>query len=428
MEVGKWDLPGIQWRTVTFTSARPDGWLLRSSRIARFWFEPPRIGIVSANKELSVGLMEVFDVIIVGTGGVGSATLYQLAKRGVRVLGLDQFPQAHHHGSSHGQTRIIRQAYFEHADYVPLLFRTYELWDDLERDSGTKLFHRVGLLEVGPSDGILIPGVMRSVRQHNLPVESLTPAEACERSPFLIPDDQQAVFEPTAGYLLVEQCVETHLKLAELAGATWRQQGVVGWSAKQNNVTVETATESYSAEQLVICGGAWSTELLTTLGIPMRVVAKQQYWFTPDSSAGDATNWPTYLFESPHGYYYGFPAITSRGAKIARHSGGTKWRKPRSLEDVRDYEDESMVRQFLAETLPSAKDLAFTQQACMYTFSPDEHFIVDHHAEYENVCFAAGLSGHGFKFTPVLGEILSDLALGNQSDLPIEFLKMRRFK
>ena len=372
--------------------------------------------------------MESFDVIVVGTGGVGSAALWQLANRGVRALGLDQFPVGHAHGSSHGQTRIIRQAYFEHVDYVPLLRRSYALWNDVETRCGEKLFHPIGLLEVGPADGVVIPGVMRSVRQHRLPIETLSAEEARRRFPeFVFPDQLSAVFETTAGYLLVERCVETHAKLAQEAGAAWRQQRVVSWTATSNGVTVETEKDRYAAARLVLCGGAWTKALLADVGVPLHVVVKHQYWFGQKSAHHATPDSPTFFFEVPEGYFYGFPRVTDRGVKIARHSGGTIWQRPQSLAEARDEEDETAVGRFVKSYLKTVADAPLSHEACMYTMTPDEHFIVDHHPECDHVVFAGGLSGHGFKFTPVLGEALADLSLQKRTNLPIDFLRLSRF-
>lgn len=370
-------------------------------------------------------MTETYDVIVVGTGGVGSAALFHLAQRGVRVLGLDRYPQAHANGSSHGQTRIIRQAYFEHPNYVPLLRRAYELWAELEAASQQPLFHQVGLVEAGPPEGVLIPGIMKSVNQHQLPIERMTATEANRRFPFRFPEHHDVVIEPTAGYLRVEDCVAANLRLAVETGAEWRQEAVLDWSTDGRHVRVQTDSGRYTANQLVVCGGAWSRELLSEFNLPVRILAKHQYWF--QSELPDAADWPTYFFEMPFGYFYGFPQVTSRGPKVARHSGGQEWTAPQSLENVVDDDDETMVRRFLKEVLPGACDASFSRQACMYTVSTDEHFIVDRHPQHSNLCFVAGLSGHGFKFAPVLGEAVCELAMDGQTSLPMEFLGLGRF-
>ena len=370
--------------------------------------------------------MEQYDVIVLGTGGVGSAALYQLASRGLRVLGLDQYPPAHHYGSSHGQTRIIRQAYFEHSDYVPLLRRTYTLWHDIESQSSQQLFHQVGLLEVGPGDGVVVPGVLQAADRHGLPVESLTPAQAVTRFPhFRIPPDLHVVYEPTAGYLLVEKCVAAHLSLARQAGAEWRQERVVDWNIKADGVVVRTDQARFSSQKLVITAGAWANQLLGDLGIPLRIVAKHQYWFNQTTSSSDSQP-PTFFFELPSGYFYGFPSISEKGVKVARHSGGTEWTEPRSLE-IQDDDDRHLVTQFIDSFTTTIETQLLDQQACMYTLSPDEHFIIDFHPSSQDVVFVAGLSGHGFKFAPVLAEAVSELVLSGDCSLPIGFLKLDRF-
>lgn len=380
--------------------------------------------------------MESFDAIVIGTGGVGSSALYHLAKAGHRVLGLDQFPQAHDNGSSHGQSRIIRQAYFEHPDYVPLLLRAYELWDELEQASQRTLFHQVGLLEVGPEDGVLISGVLQSVAQHDLPIERLTVSEARKRFPFSFDESDSVLFEPTGGFLLVEKCVEAHLHVAEKNGAAWRQERVVDWRPKSDGtVTVQTETQSYSAGSVVICGGAWSAELLQNLGVRLHVTPKLQYWFEPSRqssrSAEPQTSQevPTYFFETKTGCFYGFPLINDGlqdGFKVAQHTGGQKLEGPVTLKGIADDADLEATREFVEQTLPFASTSLVSTKACMYTMSPDEHFIVDRHPNEPNVVFAAGLSGHGFKFTSVLGELLAKLAVGTDWPGTSEFLRLNR--
>ena len=370
-------------------------------------------------------MMETYDTIVIGCGGVGSATLYQLAKRGQRVLALDRFPKAHSHGSSHGQTRIIRQAYFEHPDYVPLLLRTYELWRELETATNTSLFKQVGLLEVGPADGILIPGVMQSVKQHGLAIERLSASEASARFPFLIPAEQQIAFETTAGYLLVEECVRAHLAAAVGLGATWKQEVAIDWSASNTSVQVTTADATYSAGSIVICGGAWSSSLLHEVGVQLTVREKHQYWF---AAPPQANNMPTFFFETSQGEFYGIPQIGQSGIKIAQHTGGRKYNGPFDVSSARDETDLEQVRAFAAAHLNFKVGPLLSRQACMYTNSPDQHFVIDQHPQHPNVVFASGLSGHGFKFTAVLGAILAQLTCGAEPELAIDFLRLSRFQ
>jgi len=375
--------------------------------------------------------MNSYDVIVLGTGGVGSAAAYQLAKRGANVLGIDQFPGGHDRGSSHGETRVIRQAYFEHSDYVPLLLRAYELWRELEQVAGVDLLHQVGLLQVGPPEGFVVRGVLEAASLHGLKVESLTADQIPRRFPgFRAAAGSAGVFEPAAGYLKVERCVLTHLAAAKSAGAEFRF-GLTArsWQADGRGVRLITDQGDFSAAKLVITAGPWAPQLLADLNVPLHVRRKHLYWFpTADASYHQASGCPTYLYELPHGVYYGFPQIDELGVKVAEHTGGAVVEDPRSDPRALDAADLARVEDFLAHYLPGVGRPLAKRSVCFYTMSPDEHFIVDRHPCDFNVCFVAGLSGHGFKFTSVLGEALADMTLNGSTKLPIEFLSLRRFR
>lgn len=374
--------------------------------------------------------MPHYDAIVLGLGGVGSAALFHLAHCGHRVLGLDRFPGGHDRGSSHGETRVIRQAYFEHPDYVPLLRRSYELWHELEAVSGEPLFHQVGLLQVGPPDGMVVDGVLRAAALHDLPIETLSAAETERRFPGVsVPAGSVGVVERNAGYLLVERCVLAHLAAARSAGAQVRHDcDVQGWDAGDRGIIIHTATERFTADRLVIAAGAWSSDLLKGLAIPLRVLRKHLHWFagTPPEYR-QAAGFPTFLFEVPQGIFYGFPQINAAGLKVAEHSGGTLITDPLADPRQPDPEDDARVRQFLRTCLPGVGPDRTGHAVCFYTLSPDEHFLIDRHPTSDRVVFAAGLSGHGFKFASVLGEVLADLALTGGCSLPIDFLSLRRF-
>jgi monomeric sarcosine oxidase len=373
-----------------------------------------------------------YDAIVVGTGGVGSAALMHLARRGVRAIGLDRFPPGHDRGSSHGRTRVIRQAYFEHPDYVPLLRRAYELWADLESARDDRLFHRAGLLEVGPADGIVIPGVLESARRYGLNVDELTPEEAARRFPgFVIPDGCRAVFERDAGFLLVERCVVAHLEEAQRLGAELHTgEAVTGWSADGDGVSVETERARYHAAKLVVAGGAWSSTLLGELGVRLRVVRKHQHWFATDDVRYRLDHGcPAFFYElsaaheMPGNFFYGMPWYDEFGVKFAEHSGhDDDVADPTALDRSPSEEDRRRVEAFLRGHLPGVSTRQIAHAICMYTLTPDEHFLVDRHPRHPQVVFAAGLSGHGFKFTSVLGEVLAELALDGRSTQSIGFL------
>jgi monomeric sarcosine oxidase len=372
----------------------------------------------------------LYDVIVLGAGGVGSAALHHLARRGARALGIERFAPPHDRGSSHGQTRIIRQAYFEHPDYVPLLRRAYELWRDLEEQAGRKLYFATGLLEVGPPGGAVIPGVLESARRHKLDVETLSSDESQRRFPgFHVPPGCEAVFERDAGYLLVEACVRTHVEAAVRLGADLRTDEVVTrWSIENGAVVVETDRGRYTAAQLILTPGPWAMELLADLGVPLRVVRKHLHWFANDDVGLHADRGcPAFFYETPQGYYYGFPQIDDRGVKAAQHSGGDPVADPLAVDRALDPVELARVQTFLAEHLPGASSQPTGHAVCMYTMTPDEHFLVGLHPRHSEVALVAGLSGHGFKFTPVLGEILAELVLEGNSRQPIGFLSPTRF-
>ena len=373
--------------------------------------------------------MTAYDVIVLGAGGVGSAAAFHLARRRARVLALDRFGPAHDRGSSHGRTRVIRQAYFEHADYVPLLQRAYALWAEMEEMRKEALFHRVGLLETGPAHGAIVPGVLEAARLHGLEVESLSAEETGRRYPmFRIPEDHAAVFEKNAGYLRVESCVTAHLQEAARAGADIRfDEPVLRWASTTDGVLVETGRDTYFAGTLVVCGGPWAGAILGEIGMELDVLRKHLHWYaTDDPRYREASGCPTFFFELPDGQFYGFPDTDGSGVKVSEHSGGENVADPAAVDRSVDPADRGRVEHFLARCVPGVSTRPTAHAVCMYTCTADRHFVVDRHPTRERVVFAAGLSGHGFKFAPVLGEILADLATEGRSPLPIRFLSGTR--
>jgi len=374
--------------------------------------------------------MITYDRVVLGVGGIGSAALWQLAQRGVRVLGIERFGVAHDRGSSHGQTRIIRQAYFEHPAYVPLIRRAYELWRQLERETGQSLFSQVGILEIGSDDGELIQGIDRSAALHQLPVEHLTAAELTQRFPlFHLPEGMSARFEPTAGVLAVEACVAAQIEVARRQGADlWTNTTVdkVEWG--DDSVTLRTSAGVVRTEGLVICAGAWSPALFAGQ-LPLQAVRKHLHWYaTHDPQWHAARGCPAFLCDTAQGYFYGFPAFDASGVKVAEHSGGERVVDPSSVDRTTDPVDEGRVREFVREYLINVSAQRLHHAVCLYTLTPDRHFIVDFHPARPRTVIAAGLSGHGFKFAPALGEALADLSMQGATQHPIEFLSARRFR
>ncbi|HEX4148026.1 MAG TPA: N-methyl-L-tryptophan oxidase [Pirellulales bacterium] len=375
--------------------------------------------------------MAGYDAIVLGVGGIGSAALGCLARRKLRVLGLDRYEPGHDRGSSHGQTRIIRQAYFEHPDYVPLLLQAYAGWHELEARMAQRLYFEVGLLQVGPADGIVVPGVLASAREHGLEIELLNAPQIAARFPGFRPRAQmQGVFECRAGYLLVEECVRAQAADALAAGAELRTAAAINWRIiGSGGVEVETEEGRYCADRLIITAGAWANQLLADLRLPLAVIRKPVYWYATTSDVYHSERGcPAYLFEAPEGIFYGFPQLGPDGIKVGEHTGGIPVDDPLALDRRIDRTDQVRVEKFLTEYLPAAGGICKRHSACMYTLSPDGHFIVDHDPQSERVVFAAGLSGHGFKFAPVLGEALAQLAIDGTTSLPVGFLSAARFR
>lgn len=380
--------------------------------------------------------MASYDLIVLGAGGVGSAALFHAAQRGARALGIDRFCPPHGHGSSHGQTRIIRQAYFEHRDYVPLLLRAYELWRQAEQLSGRSLLRITGLLQVGESDGAVLSGVRSSAAQHGLTVEELSAAEAMTRWPGLrVPEHWSSLFEAAAGYLRVEDCVSTHLELAMRHGAEFMaDEPVRSWRADGGGVCVETERRTLRAQRLIVTAGPWAAQLLVDIGVPLTVRRKPLFWFATRGPAyREDRGFPGFLFERPEGVFYGFPELVADGRasgqlKVAEHTGGRTVSDPALVDRRLDPGEQARVERFLTEHLPEVALERLDHQVCLYTMSPDEHFLVDRVPNCPQTVFAAGLSGHGFKFASVLGEALVQLALDGRSPLPIGFLSLARFQ
>jgi sarcosine oxidase len=376
-----------------------------------------------------------YDVIVLGLGGMGSAAARHLTARGARVLGLEQFTPAHALGSSHGDTRIVRMAYFEAPDYVPLLRRAYELWDALEADLGRRLFIRTGALMIGAGESEVVRGTLASVERYDLPYELLDQAAMARRFPqFALRPDEQAVFERNAGFVNPEVVVKAHLDLAARDGADLRfETPVTSWRPEPDGVVVRTGTTEFRGRRLVITAGAWADRMAPGLGVPMRVARRVMHYVAPVASAADfaVDRFPVYVYETgARDAIYGFPWVDDPGdgVKVGFHYRGGDVDPDTVDRDVTVAEQDEM-RAALADRIPGLAGLHLASKVCMYTLTPDEHFVIDHLPGHEGrVVVAAGFSGHGFKFTPVVGEILADLALAGRTELPIEFLSAQRFR
>ena len=375
-----------------------------------------------------------YDAIVVGLGGMGSATAYQLAGRGRWVLGLERFSPAHDRGSSHGRSRIIRQAYFEGPDYVPLLLRAYELWERLEEETGEELMTLTGGLMIGRREGELVSGSMESARAHDLPYELLDAGEIRGRFPPFSPDPETvALYEKKAGFVRPEETVKAHLDRATYLGADLRfEEPVLSWEASGEGVRVETREGSYEAERLVISPGAWAPQLLAELGLPLEVERQVMYWFEPTGTREPfhPDRFPIYIWEPDDGnMFYGFPAQDDdRGVKVAFFRLGGVPTTPETIDREVHQGEIDLIRGYLAEHIPELAGRCLNATACMYTNTPDEHFVISPHPEFERVTIACGFSGHGYKFCSVVGEILADLATEGSTRHPIDLFSPTRLK
>jgi sarcosine oxidase len=371
-----------------------------------------------------------YEVIVVGLGAMGSATAYHLARSGRNVLGLDQYHPPHKFGSSHGLTRIIREAYFEDPLYVPLVQRAYELWAELERQSGNQLLLKTGGLMIGPPDGALVTGASRSAEQHNLQHEILNSTNLAQKYPmFKVEDDPIAVWEPRAGILFPERAIETHLGLAASLGAHLHfNQPVCKWEPVGKGVRVFTDGNSYTANYLVLSPGAWMTDLLPELSLPLTVERQVLYWFKPVSHLElfQPDQFPIFIRQyASNRFFYGFPDLGD-GVKVAfHHQGGQVDPDGISREVIADEIEE--MRGVLSEYLPDANGELQSTAVCMYTNTPDEHFILDYHPKFPQVVLASPCSGHGFKFSPIIGELIAGMVEGTAPPFNLELFKLSRF-
>jgi sarcosine oxidase len=344
---------------------------------------------------------------------MGSATLFHLARRGVKVLGLEQFSPGHTLGSSHGDSRIIRELYFEHPLYVPLVQRAYELWTELERAAATKLMTINGGLMIGPRDGAIVSGTLRSAETHGLLSEVLGPSEVKARFPaFSLADDLVAVVDARAGFLDPEACNRAHITLAQRAGADTRfDVRAVSWEADANGVRVKASDANYSADRLLLTAGAWTSEL-TGMELPLVIERQAVFWLDPSgpSSPYDVARFPIYAYEYVAGnIVYGFPR-QARGVKASVMHKGEMASRPDALRRPVDPGEVEPLRSALRPVLPGlATAPVLETSSCLFTNTPDHDFVIDFHPDYPQVLVSSPCSGHGFKFASAIGELQADL-------------------
>ena len=376
--------------------------------------------------------MQTYEVIIVGAGSMGMAAGYYLAKRGVSTLMIDAFDPPHTMGSHHGDTRIIRHAYGEGKQYVPFALRAQELWRELEEASGMKLFSQTGVLSAGAKDCAFLQEVRESAERYSLPLEVLSAREVRERwAGINLPDDFYACLEPASGYLYSENCIRAYRDLAVASGADLLvHTKVTSLQTGQEDVIVHTDSQSYRGKKLLVSAGAWNSPLLHSLGlsVPLVPTRKTVAWFGAEESLYSSDRFPAFVFQLSDSIYYGFPSIDGSGVKIGRHDGGQAI-DPDTLERTFGsfLSDEGDVRGFLETYMPQAAGALRQGRVCIYTMTPDEHFVIDRHPEHPGIVFAAGFSGHGFKFASAVGEATSQLLLDGTSTLDLSIFSLSRF-
>jgi sarcosine oxidase len=371
-----------------------------------------------------------YDTIVLGLGGMGSAVAAHAAMRGQRVLGIERFGPAHGFGASHGRTRIIRQAYFESPDYVPLLRRAYALWDALEARTHAPLRAQTGGLFVGRPETAVVAGTLASARHWDLQHDVYDAAELRRAFPAVTPlDDEIGVYEAVAGALFPETGVHAHLLVAAADGAELRfGTHAIGWDADGAGVRVTLAGGTQvEASRLAICAGPWFAKIAPDLGIPLRIERNVQFWFAPsDRDAVSPARLPVYAVQREGAaMFYGFPDFGD-GAKIAHHGGGRD-ADPDALDRDVSADEIAIAHAALASFVPLAAGAFLRADPCMYALTPDEHFVIGVHPRHSNVVVAGGFSGHGYKFTPVVGEIVAALLAGEDPGFALDLFAPTRF-
>jgi len=376
--------------------------------------------------------MTHFDVVVCGLGAMGSAAVQHVARRGKRVLGIERYAPGHDRGSSHGRTRIIRLGYFEHPSYVPLLRHAYRLWRELEQATERELLHVTGIAEIGPPNGTLVNGTLGCAQIHGLRHEVLSASELMRRFPaFNVPPDYVAIVQPDGGILAAEAAIAAQLALATAAGAEVRSgETVRAIEHRADDVRIITDRGSVDAGAVIVAAGPWVASLLPALAPLLRVTREVMAWFNPtDARLFFPSRIPVFIIESRHGMHYGIPphASIDEGIKLAKHHHRDETVDPNSYDRTVSADDEGLIRAAIEEHIPAANGRLIAAKTCLYTMTPDGDFLIDRLPGASNIIVASPCSGHGFKFAPVIGEILADLATMGTTSHDIARFSLGRF-
>ena len=379
--------------------------------------------------------MEKFDVIVIGVGSMGSSTCYHLAKQGERVLGIEQFDIPNELSSHTGHTRIIRKAYYEHPDYVPLLERSYQNWKQLEDITGTQVYFQTGLLYAGQRDHELLKGVHASADKHHIKLENISADDIKKKYPaFHPPPDYEILFEPEAGFLRPEIAIGLYHKLALGLGADIRtNEKTHGWRKRGAGIEVNSNKGSYFAKKLIITAGPWAGKMIPGYSSTLSITRQLMAWVLPENpNLFELGKLPCWIIAdgNTRGVFYGFPILPDgglQGFKLAHHYPGAIT-DPDTLKRLPSAGEENNLVDILQRFFPGSYKKTEALKTCMYTNTADQHFILDFLPGFDkNVVIATGFSGHGFKFASVVGEIMSELAIKGTTSLPIGFLNAGRF-
>jgi sarcosine oxidase len=378
--------------------------------------------------------METSDAIVIGLGAHGSAAALALARRGLRVLGIEAGERGHSLGSSGGHSRMIRRAYFEDPGYLPLLSAAWDRWETLGAAVGEPLVEVTGGLYAGPADSEVFRGSVASARDQGLAHEVLDAAEIRRRWPvFTVEDEVGGLYDPGAGMIRPDRAIEAQLRLAEDAGAEVRfSERAINWRPAPggggSGLEVETDTDTFRAQSLVIAAGAWTGSFVQDLELPLEVERLPVLWFEPTIDPADLSSdrLPVWLLDTDGGTFYGFPYDPAVGLKVSRHHSGEPC-DPDSVDRSLHPADVERIRAFSRRNMPAADGPLRTSTVCLYTNTPDFDFVIDVHPSVSGVAFASACSGHGFKFAPVVGEILADLATTGSTAHDIEQFRASRF-
>lgn len=358
---------------------------------------------------------------------MGSAALHHLAAGGVKAAGFDRFAPPHAMGSSHGETRMIREAYYENPRYVPLVRRAYELWHELSASAGETMIVETGGVYAGPEDGELVSGMRQAANEHGINIEELTRAQASQQFPWIRFDDEWPILrEPRAGFVYPEKCIAAQLQEAARKGATLHtSEPVQSWEASADGVTVRTARGEYSADRLILATGAWMIDTLAQLGVETVVERQPLFWFTPKPGARPPST--VWALEFKHAkLLYGFPG-TKAGVKVAIHYGGVQRTRPDDIDRTLHDEDVQLLRRHAGNYLPHLLGDLARAEVCMYTNTPDLHFVFDAHPQHKNVLVVSACSGHGFKFSSAIGEAAAQWSRDGAPKLDMSLFTLTRF-